>query len=269
VKKKLLITMGCSFTEGMGCYDEKLQKKLNISKGEGLVLPWSSNYNKLFLDSKPSFHEHGWPVKVGKMLGYDNLINLGLSGSSTSGQVKLFMEKFSTINFSEYDCVNIIWMLTDPSRFSFYLHYINRDFHPGLGDEGISKEYLKMVDSINFDFTLEQIFYIKVMEQICKGNDIKLLITHWDGDMFDELNKMYNSNSYMKTTSSFPIDFSRYPSLRSNLCAHPNKLGYEHVATKMVDVIKKFHSNFVVGELNNNMKWKWSGDYIIFKKSTI
>ena len=68
MKKKLLITLGCSFTEGVGCYDPELLKQYPVinEKIKGDI------YNK----SIGYFHANGWPPRLQQKLNYDRLINL-------------------------------------------------------------------------------------------------------------------------------------------------------------------------------------------------
>lgn len=52
--KKVLITLGCSMTEGVGCY---VPEYLN-DKGQPTNDSWEYHHR--------SFHKNGWPNKVGK-----------------------------------------------------------------------------------------------------------------------------------------------------------------------------------------------------------
>ena len=77
-KSKILITLGCSYTEGVGCFDVDLMEKYN-----------TTDYNSLpreqLLIQLDKFHKDGFPNKLGKLLNYDKVINMGLGGSGTSG----------------------------------------------------------------------------------------------------------------------------------------------------------------------------------------
>ena len=67
MKPKLLITLGCSLTEGVGCYNLDL-------------LPKNPNQD-YFLDLKLEKHskrflKYGWPNVLGNHLNYDLVINM-------------------------------------------------------------------------------------------------------------------------------------------------------------------------------------------------
>jgi hypothetical protein len=69
MKKKLLITLGCSYTEGVGCYESRFLENNNPKPG----IFWPDAYE----GSRARFHAEGWPAKLQKLLNYDHLINLG------------------------------------------------------------------------------------------------------------------------------------------------------------------------------------------------
>ena len=81
-------------------------------------------------------------------LKYDRYVNMGIGGSSTSGQVKLFYEKLSFIeSLKEYD-VLLVWLLPIPFRFSFYTQGANADVNAlangifkGSASEFLNKEF--------------------------------------------------------------------------------------------------------------------------------
>ena len=104
MKPKLLITLGCSWTEGIGIYDTKLDPKTN-------KIIYSIDINKI--------HELSWPNRVGKKLGFNKVINLGEGKGSHSSQVKKFYEYVKNQNFRDYD-VLLIFLMTDPIRISIY-----------------------------------------------------------------------------------------------------------------------------------------------------
>lgn len=263
MKKNLLITMGCSLTEGVGCYDD------TMISGSGLTRYNKNTFPSLYLDifekSKNMFHKCGWPNHVGKGLGYDEVINLGRGGSSTSGQVKAFVEKYLDFDFTDYN-VNIIWKLTDPSRFSFYTKGSIKDIGPSFSNEPIGYEYINFVNNLELDTILEQIFYIKLMNEVCNSKRYNLVLSHISGISFDYLTKFYKTDLYITNhLDNIMPDFDNNNSYVSPICNHPSKIGYSIIAKNMITEIKKNHPHFVVGTPKNEIKWKWDGDVNSYK----
>jgi hypothetical protein len=266
MKPKLLITLGCSYTEGVGCYDLSTIPKEITRKNYYQSELYSEIYNK----NLDKFHENGWPNKVGRKLGFDEVINLGLGGSSNSGHLKLFIEKFYDSDLSNYD-VLIIWMMSDPSRFSFYSNGYNNNFilNNFFQSKEIETAYLNLIKDVDHDTLLEQVFYMKLMEQFCENKNYKLIFTYWS-----PVNKKLNS--YFKTKKlltphyedilDMGEDFENY---HSPICWHPNEAGYEVIANKIVQNIKIYHPYVKIDKYNENIKWKWGGNPSYFKKNTI
>jgi hypothetical protein len=88
MKKKLLITLGCPLTEGVGCYDTATipPDMVNMLKHE--------KFSEVYDMNRERFHKFSWPSYLQKQLNYDFLINLGLGASSTSGNLKVWFEKY-------------------------------------------------------------------------------------------------------------------------------------------------------------------------------
>ena len=80
--------MGCSMTEGRGSYDPTTFTSL----GENIRLVNKKNEKR--------FLKYSWGSVLQEKLKYDRYVNMGIGGSSTSGQVKLFYEKLSFIEYS-------------------------------------------------------------------------------------------------------------------------------------------------------------------------
>jgi len=251
-KPKLLITMGCSFTEGVGCYD--------VSKMDELKSYVSLPYEQ-FIHQTNNFHKLGWPNRVGKKLGYDKVINLGLAGSSNSGQVKQFSEKYLDKDFSEYE-VLIIWLLTEPSRISFYSGGTILDIVP-KSNNTLYNEYVRTIQDITIDTTLEEIFYIKMMEQICENKGYSLLISPLTSYIsHDSLYSIYKSKYYLNPS---PISPTEEIFDRKYLCdipkgdTHFNELGYEKLSNNIMDNIRKFHPHLITNTPKDDIEWEWDG----------
>ena len=272
MKKKLLITMGCSLTEGVGCYDmeifpdsyKDIHGNINIKNLGTFFDDPSTQY--FYEESKPKFHEFGWPNKLGKKLGYDKVLNLGLAGSSTSGQVKQFFEKYLDADLSKWE-VLIVWLLPDASRISFYFHRNINNLMPSNIDSGetsLESEYVKRLGNIVTDTVLEQIFYIKVMEQVCQSKNYSLLVSHNNGDDNKELYMRYKSKNYLSPTSNINVmEWSGYNG-NDVICfeGHPNELGYSIMATNMYNIIKENHPHLINENPPSEMEWEWDGYFI-------
>lgn len=264
MKKKLLITLGCSYTEGMGCYDEKSMP------------PGADVYSTNLLSRKEieyqrgRFHAYGWPNRVGKKLGYDKVLNLGFGGGSTSGNLKQFMEHYWEETFSEYE-VLIFWWLPASHRISFYsddlIHHI---IPPGPENElvGNDPHYLMGREYLNFtkyfpeDTYLEQIFYLKLMANHCKLKNFKF-IWYVDNEYIDDTYfNQYPAKDKWIGTDSVKINHSVYPikKYRSNICGHPNELGYEVISNIFFESIKQNHSYLIERPSVDDIRWEWKGN---------
>lgn len=253
MKKNLLVTLGCSMTEGVGCYD----MSRNLKKTRYFYLP---EEEKKYQENE--FHTHGWPNRVGKKLGFDKVINLGLGGSANSHHAKTFLERVP--NYSEIDDYNVyvIWLQTAPTRISFYDGNKIRSFIPYVDDHPHSpgRVYLKYIDDFELGSLNEQVFYSKVVEQVCENNGYKLIHIYWS-NTHKELMQLYDSpynlfdspNSVIKGVTTDDKEFL------SPVCGHPNHKGYEKIANFIVDGIDTFRPEFRVGKSKETIEWEWRG----------
>jgi hypothetical protein len=251
MKKRLLITMGCSWTEGVGCYDySKIMNRKNPIEFSESEHRYQTN----------RFHQLGWPNRLGKKLGYDKVINLGLGGSSNSTHVKLFVERILPMDLSEWE-VLVIWMMTEPTRFSFYNGLVNFDYTPSINVKKTPLEtaYLQEIDLPLYSSLYDQIFYMKLMEQICENNGYDLLFTSWNNSS-QGLYKIYPSDKYIhkKWVDINPRKSSHF----SSICGHPNEKGYEWIANRLIEGINKNHPQYK-GESKNDIEWEWLGSRIV------
>lgn len=263
MKPKLLISMGCSWTEGVGCYDPNTIPP-NVNENNFLG---SREYKDIFIKNSNRFHELGWPNRLGKKLGYDKVINLGTAGSSNSGQLKLFTEKYLEKDLSEYD-VLIVWYLTESARFSFYSGGYNKNF-TFSDDAPIEKAYLNMLEDVEIDTSLEQIFYMKLMEQICENKGYNLLFTSW---LSSNINLYYQSKYFLSPGFKQIIptsDTDEYKKYKSILCAHPNEKGYQIISDKIYNEIKQNHSYLIANPPKETIEWEWDGYHKVYTTKTI
>jgi len=254
-KPKLLITMGCSHTEGYGCWDEttfsdemllKLKKHTPINPFFG---DDDSNIKfhteELISKNKNNFKTKAWPTNLAKLLGTSDILNLGKGASSNSGQVKEFFKRNLHENpYPEYD-VTVVWLMTEPFRISFY---VNREIKNYMIDSHpIWKEYFREIishhsdDLINGipaeDTTLESVFYFNIMKTVCIKNNWKFHAFPLNDD-FSEYFRKHESSDNFYENGIMPLKNDNNLKLYSHVCGHLNEIGYQYVAESMYSKIK-------------------------------
>jgi hypothetical protein len=252
MKKKLLITLGCSYTEGMGCYDFT-----NFPKDATV---YSNGVTKKQCDYQfDQFHKKGWPNKLGKLLGYDKVLNMGLGGSSQSSNMKVFMQKYRNFNFSEYE-VFILWWIPNSHRFSFYrdrksFSIISNSYGDSFDVvDVLGKSYLNFIQRYPEDCVLETKFYLDLMEDYCEFKGYKLL---WVSEEDDYLKKS-NISSWLGV--SIGDIKANLPEHKINpSCFHPNELGYDIISQNIYNTLKQLHPYLIPSIPTTNMEWEWDG----------
>lgn len=233
--KTLLITLGCSWTEGVGIY----RKNIKNNKIEYI---FDSEY----------MHQNGWPIKVGKKLGFDEVINLGEGKGSHSSQVKKFYEYINYNDLSDYNIL-VIFLMTDPVRISFYKNKKIKSYSMSDKDIPLMASYLSEIDDTLWDLLLEQKFYIQTLENICKVKNIDLILSSWNNTYREFIKIHHNSNHLFKD------DFILSPPLKNNYshCSHPNINGYDWISNKIVKGIKNNFKKWDFGKVNDTIKYSW------------
>jgi len=277
IKKKLLFTLGCSFTEGDGAYpEEPFFELLGIPLDCSERMKWhgTSLQNRLRNENAPHFHKNGWPPRLVKKLGYDKLINVGKCASSTSYQVKLLFDKYWNFPFHHYETLMIIYC-TDASRFSFYSGGAPMTFMAGNPDRPytLSGRYAKIIQDHNLDTILEQIHHLKCLEVFCKSKGITLKIMNYHEREDEIMKRIYRTDVYMESKKWDPLPFqhdafyndkmdNRY---HSPICFHPNKKGYELMAENVYNKIKELYPHLIRTEgFNNKPEMTWDGSLNTF-----
>lgn len=251
MKKKLLVTLGDSFTEGVGCYD--LERNPSMIKYNAM-----EDEDRLYQIQR--FHELGWPNRVGRSLGFDKVANLGLGGTSNSFSVKMLMERVvGNDRYKDYE-IYVIWMATEPARFSFFDGYKLRSFLPTTREGGtLSEAYLRTLKEPDLGSFNEQVFYTKLAEQICENNGYKLIICHWSITL-KHLYRLYDSKYFLNKPPSLLLRAALNDEYDlSPICNHPNEFGYKKISKVMLDLIKTNRPEFVVGPSKDFIEWEWNG----------
>jgi len=261
MKKKLLITLGCSLTEGVGCYDPE------TLPSDMIDVVTHKKGSEVYSMNRERFHKYSWPSILQKHLNYDLLINLGFGGSSTSGNLKVWFEKYYNKTFiNEYD-VLVIWLLPEPSRFSFYrdssikniIPYTRKYFF-NTDSYDLGQEYVKFIKNIEYDTVLEQIFYLKIFEEHCKFKKYNFLYTTLSSKRFRFFENMYDTTNFMNFENGILPDYSDNLHMKSIVCDHPNEKGYEYIAKKIFDWLKLYRPELVENNTPKKFESIWDGN---------
>ena len=163
--KNVLITVGCSFTEGVGCYD---YSSLNNKNPNDLS---EKEFQKYYQTQLDNFLMGSWGTHLQKMLRYDLHINCGIGGSSNSHQIKNFMDTMDSWPDLSKSNVLVIWQMTYSHRFSFYhlgapitFGYDNNDINHSKHSNFIKEFIMNMSDTeFDRDMGFESLFYLRCM----------------------------------------------------------------------------------------------------------
>lgn len=257
MKPKLLITLGCSWTEGIGCYEPQMNYNTNELISPIQITNLREKYYKY---NSKNFHKYSWPNIVGRKLGFDKVINLGMGGSSNSSHIKILFNYLEKKKLDNYD-VLVLWLMTEPTRFSFYVNCNIKSYQPSYPKSSqIAVEYLKEIGRLDLDPILEQIFYIKTLENFCENNSFGCILSSWH-ETFTILHELYKTKNYLYPNVKLMIppfdkDENGYL-INYSFCSHPNKNGYEWIANEMVNGIKENHPKWYSGYENENIDWEW------------
>lgn len=259
MKKKLLITLGCSCTEGVGVYDYNVNPKL---------LRYTEMSPEKKLQAQNIFHEEGWPNKVGKQIKANKVINLGAGGSSNSTHLKLFVDKIvpRIKELQEEYSIFLIWMMTEPARFSFYSPTGIRLNNPAEVSQQpftlpMEKAYIETMPEMTIGPIREALFYLKMSEAMFKHYNIEAVYTSWSPAM-DLFYDYYITDSYLKPEPHFLMKHSIGRANRSGVCDHPNERGYQIWADVITDALKLHHPNFLKNSVPGEFDWEWLGETV-------
>ena len=238
MSKKLLITLGCSWTYGTGVYTAESLAEHAITK----------DFKKLQFTNLITCSHSSWPTQLSKILDYD-LINLSIPGASNSGQAKALINgKYNPTHFKKWDDVHVIMMLSGDNRFSFYkgkndiidMNPMNIDSAWGVESRRIFlKEYAKLMTDAGVE--QETLFYIKCVENYCQANNFKFNYTSaWElipteftsSNLNEKLGWGQNSAEWrIKQEHPDILDWGM------SFCGHPNIDGYALIAKELARVL--------------------------------
>jgi hypothetical protein len=290
MKKRLLFTLGCSFTEGDGGYPPE-----PFFEPEGIPLDGSRrdelHGTEVMQNYRNSYHDYfhnetSWPTQLAKRKGFDKLINIAKCASSTGYNLRSLYDKYWNFDWENYDTTMFIW-LTDSIRFSFYSGGVPQTFMCGNPDRPftLSGRYAKIIQDVDIDPLLEQRHHLRTLEQYCENRGIKLVImsywTHEDA-MLKDMHKSKHYASQEPGWTPIPFEYgqwtlnsdgirtgksetwdSRY---HSPICYHPNKEGYSLIVDTIIEQLDKDRPDTLhIENFNNNPELVWDGDPIGFE----
>lgn len=244
MKKKMLITLGCSYTEGVGCYEPHLLNDSgNIKQGVS-----TSTAYKLSLSR---FHNQGWPAKLQKLIKYDHLINLGAGSASNLYTVKRLIEFLPYWNIphitENYD-VLVIWMMTHFGRYSMYRN--GRLYNIGPSSISPDIDFLNSYLSLSSekDLLLENLFALRTVQYICELNKFTFMYINADtqeGKLIDTYDTKISLNQHFLQQHPGVLGILHLDKKYQSFCHHPTELGYSIVAQRIFDTINVIHPELV------------------------
>jgi hypothetical protein len=242
--KNIVITMGCSHTEGLGCWEDKHIPKDYTTGSKKFT---NLEHEAIYENNKPYFQKYGWPSLITKKIGYDVLYNMGQSATSISGQTKKLIERFHNEDFSEFENKILIWLLNFEPRISLYLKGIITNIMHNAEDELEKNFYYSYIKLLEYnavsenetrfgeaDLRLEHIYNIRVVQEFCKNRNIKfipLVIKDYEGwlsYLAPDIKFYYTRFTLLRT----------FENLISPVCGHLNRDGYQSLANKIFDMLE-------------------------------
>jgi len=260
MKKKLLITLGCSYLRGEGCYDESIfHTSIKINTPEYIRL-----FDEHREDILNRWHENSLAVRLAKKLNYDKSINFAMGGSSSEGQLKTFIEKIDDYDLDDWD-VTVFWYLSEPTRRSPYGDYsiqnLQVDYESELAkalEPHCKWNTIKKFDDAGF---LEQLFYLKCGKHIFESKGWNFIYCHSAllNQRHHEMNEFRLDGilfyDWKKTNVWSTLDKSN----RSPVCGHPKESGYEILSNDIFQLIKEQKPHLINKNQVINFEWEWNG----------
>ena len=226
-----LVTMGCSFSQGDGCYD------FSLGDAENDFINFRENNMDNFLHNCIGSN-------IQERFGYEKFINYAYSGSSNESQFLLFFNQLP-----QDENVTIIWQQTFWWR---YFRLIDR----GVMDVGISSEWVSLSikekidkfglghEKINIDARFENLLRVQALHEYCKIRGWKLLIWSWMKDEYEHIIKLFPKfkSILIPYENQFDVDMRMLPKEWISKLpedGHPNEIGYKMISDSLCDSIIK------------------------------
>ena len=252
-----LITLGCSFSEGVGCYDIDLFHKYG-----------PINTDEFQKRNNPNFLEGSIGRHIQRTCGFKKYYNYAHGASSNKTQ---FLKFFNNIPVG--DDVTVLWQITFYTRKGNIFKNRFKDW--SIATDSWVKEYynqiIQMYDDSSFggittrpygtfstidkDDRLEVAMYIKIMNEFCKSKGWKFLTWFWESNEFQIVRELYPD------IEDCIIPFNRsqmndnHTSSHITGDGHPNENGYKLIASDLLQSIKTHNKNFIWPEQTPEL-WK-------------
>lgn len=257
MKNNLLITLGDSWTYGVGSYPD--------------WHPHDHTYtvkNKEEQDILAEYcKKNNWGTLLSDRIGA-NLVEIASPGESN----QKIVEKFFNFNINKYEIEKykkriLIFLLTSPYRFSLPINATdsfvyspsilgpstperNRSMILNRNIFGESEFYTYMIENhYSSDYLAWKhcIFHLNMIEFFCKHNDIDLYFATAFYDHGELINQIedYSGKSLMPTNKRSYAEILNKDEF--SFCKHPNERGYVKIANTMYDILiqKNGGTNFI------------------------
>jgi len=256
----LLITLGCSWTKGVGAYDPEITNKYNFNKS-------TDDVEKFIVSHKYEIEEYevkyGWAAKLANYAEFD-LANIAYGGNSNEAAMIDFTHFLATTDLSAYTKIKVIFMLSNSNRFAitgpcgksrsfmgYDMPWLSADVHGRY-----HKEFLVSVfdEEGQIKISVRTLFLI---QSICKANDFEFYfgsalddINIYKNNLFSPLinwdNSIHNTYPYPSLLSHLYMldgisDISEVDSTSRYLtsCFHPTMYGHEIIFNVLRYIIGK------------------------------
>ena len=241
--KNIVISIGCSFTEGVGCYNKVALKEFqkgNVSDAE------------LLMKSYPNMLAGCIGTLIAKEMGYLYHYNYGRGGKSIKQQLDMFYKDCNKFDFFKEN-VFIYLGVTYPNRSSTFINGITKVIHESDIRSG---EFYKEQKSelLNLDIISNQAVYINSLLNISILQNIPTIVDFMDYSKHNEsiyrkvlLNENdYSNIKYVFKDRNMYLDKTDYA-----YCGHPNQYGYKKWAGWIFDEIE--HMSVQIHKESNNV----------------
>lgn len=219
--EKLLITLGDSFTEGVGCYHPELY--------QGYINGTVSALD-LYVNSTPYWQTVNWAQVLGRKVGRTT-INLAHGGDSNSAQAKKF---YALTDLPESNDVVVIWTLSYPERFSFYSSGKLENYSINSLDEPIARAYFETVYTGLIDAHKETAYYLSSVRALCQTRSWRFYyVNAWDQQHdFDKIISFPENNliERIRPADSLKEWLSLWTPKWHSHCLHPHEASHKRLA---------------------------------------